>query len=176
MMPRSLLGKALWDRRFSTLPWLAGAAAVGGFMIAVYPALSESDAFQELMARFPPAIMALFGVDPAIFTTGIGFISAQLYTFLAPLLCIAYCVGLGASATAAEEEEGTADLLLAQPVRRESVVLTRFLAMALGAAAMVAVLAGMLLLGMRAAEELGVLSPLLDKIRPKPIQVVVQNG
>jgi ABC-2 type transport system permease protein len=99
--------------------------------IAVYPAIRDSDALKEFLHNFPPAMMAMFGVDPTTFTTGIGYIQAQLYSLLAPMLLVAFATTAGAAITAREEEEGTADLLLAYPVQRWRVVVEGFLAMAL---------------------------------------------
>ncbi|MHC4819439.1 MAG: hypothetical protein ACYTF8_15450 [Planctomycetota bacterium] len=109
---RSVFSKALWERRFSILYWLAGFAAIGAMVVAVYPAFRDSEALKEFLARFPPAMMSMLGIDPTSFTTGIGFVQAQLYSFLAPIVLIAFTVPAGAAATAREEEDGTADLLL----------------------------------------------------------------
>jgi ABC-2 type transport system permease protein len=49
---------------------------------------------------------------------------------MVPLLFIAYTAGLGANAIAGEEEHGTLDLLLANPLPRWRVVLDKFAAMA----------------------------------------------
>jgi ABC-2 type transport system permease protein len=148
MLPvRSVFSKALWERRFSILYWMAGFGAIGALMVAVYPTFRDSEALKEFLARFPPAVMAMLGIDPANFTTGIGFVQAQLYSFVAPLSLIAFTLPAGAAATAREEEEGTADLLLAYPIRRARVVIEAFLALALLAALLVGVLAVFLLLG-----------------------------
>ncbi len=146
-MPRSVFAKALWERRFTIPYWIAGFAGIGALAVAVYPAFRDSEALQQFLARFPPALMAMLGIDAAKFTTGIGFVQAQLYSFLAPLLLVAFTVPAGASATAREEEEGTADLLLAYPIRRARVVIEAFLALALLTALLAGALAAVLLLG-----------------------------
>jgi ABC-2 type transport system permease protein len=146
-MPRSVFAKALWERRVSILYWLAGFAAIGALMVAVYPSFRDSAALKEFLARFPPALMSMLGIDPTKFTTGIGFVQAQLYSFLAPIVLIAFAVPAGGAATAREEEDGTADLLLAYPIRRARVVLEAFLALALLSALLAGVLAATLFLG-----------------------------
>jgi len=149
---RSVFSKALWERRVSILYWLAGFAAIGAMMIAVYPAFRDSEALKEFLARFPPAMMSMLGIDPTTFTTGIGFVQAQLYSFVGPVVLIAFTVPAGAAATAREEEDGTADLLLAYPIRRARVVIEAFLALALLAALLAGVLAAALLLGNAAVD------------------------
>jgi ABC-2 type transport system permease protein len=149
---RSVFSKALWERRISILYWLAGFAAMGALMVAVYPAFRDSAALKEFLARFPPAMMSMLGIDPTNFTTGIGFVQAQLYSFVAPIVLIAFTVPVGAAATAREEEDGTADLLLAYPIRRSRVVIEAFLALALWSALLAGVLAAFLFLGNAAVD------------------------
>jgi ABC-2 type transport system permease protein len=151
-MPRSVLTKALWDRRVTILYWTAGFAAMGALMVAVYPAFRDSEALQEFLERFPPVLMSMLGIDPTTFTTGIGFVQAQLYSFIAPLVLIAFTVPAGAAATAREEEDGTADLLLACPIRRARIVIEAFLALALLSALLAGVLAVLLFLGNAAVD------------------------
>lgn len=151
-MPRSVFAKSLWDRRFTILYWMAGFGGIGALAVSVYPAFRDSEALREFLARFPPAMLSMLGIDPSKFTTGIGFVQAQLYSFVAPLLLIAFTVPAGASATAREEEDGTADLLLAQPIRRARVVIEAFLALALLTAILAGVLAAMLFLGNAAVD------------------------
>jgi ABC-2 type transport system permease protein len=149
---RSVFTKALWERRVSILYWLAGFAAIGALVLAVYPAFRDSAALKEFLARFPPAMMSMLGIDPTSFTTGIGFVQAQLYSFIAPIVLIAFTVPAGGAATAREEEDGTADLLLAYPIRRARVVIEAFLALALLSALLAGVLAATLLLGNAAVD------------------------
>ena len=146
-MPRSVFTKALWERRLTIWFWTAGVAALGALMVAAYPGIRDSEALHEFLERFPPAVMSMFGIDPTTFTTGIGYVQAQLYSFIAPIVLIGFAVPCGAAATAREEEEGTADLLLAHPIRRTRVVIEAFLAQALLSALLVGALAATLLLG-----------------------------
>ena len=143
----SLLAQALKERRYSILGWIAGTLALGSLVVAIYPTIRDSEPFQELLRRAPRGIMALVGIDPRIITTGIGFVQAQLYTVVAPVVALSFAIQAGASATASEEESGTADLLFSLPVQRYRVILARFAALALLTLAIVAALALTLLIG-----------------------------
>jgi len=138
----SVLCRALHRRRYSILGWVLGAAAVTAFLVSIYPVLRGNEAVERLLARIPRELLSTFGIDPAIYLTGIGFLEAQLYTFLGPLLLLAFTLGAAAAATAGEEEDGTIDLLLANPLARASLLLQKFAAVAL--------LAGLVVLGMAA--------------------------
>ena len=146
-MPTELLLRELKDRRFSILGWIAGATALGAFVLSVYPVLRDNKAVQGLLQRIPDSVLSTFGIDPDIYMTGVGFLEAQLYTFIGPLLIISFTLGAGAAATAGEEERGTIDLLLANPLARASLLLQKFAAIALLAGAIVLALAVVLLVG-----------------------------
>jgi ABC-2 type transport system permease protein len=121
-MLASLAGRAFADRLHSTLAWTIGLAAMVALQLAVYPSIREqAEEFRDLIDAYPPAFKAFFDVQ-GDFTSGPGFLAAEVFGFLAPLCLIAVAIGHLAGATAAEEERGTLDLLLANPVPRWLVV------------------------------------------------------
>jgi ABC-2 type transport system permease protein len=65
-----------------------------------------------------------------------------VFALTAPLLLLIFSIGAGAGLVAGDEERGTMDLVLAQPVRRRDYVLQRFAALV----ALVAVVSVVLLL------------------------------
>jgi ABC-2 type transport system permease protein len=128
-MLRSVFSKTIWERRWGISGWVLGGLALTGFIVALYPVMRDSAGLTELMEQLPEQMLSLMGIDPALLTTGFGYLQAQMYTFMAPLLIVILAVGAGASATAGEEEHGTADLLLATPTSRRRVVLDKTTAM-----------------------------------------------
>ena len=108
--------------------------------LSVYPSVQkEADQFRDLVEAYPPALKALFDVQ-GDFTSGPGFLAAEVFGFVAPLCLFAVAIGHLAGATAAEEERGTLDLLLANPVPRWQVVAGK----ALAAAASLTIVSGAL--------------------------------
>jgi ABC-2 type transport system permease protein len=146
-MLRSVFTKTIWERRRGTIGWVIGGLATAGFVVAVYPVVRDSAEFIELIENLPDEFLALAGIDPAVFVTGYGYLQAQMYSLLGPLLVLILAIGIGASATAGEEAEGTADLLLATPVTRRRVVLDKALAMAVLVAILVLSFVAVLLVG-----------------------------
>jgi ABC-2 type transport system permease protein len=151
-MPRSIAAAALRERRRGLVGWMLGALAATSLVVWAYTLVRGSAAVQNLVARFPPQLMAMFGADPDLLTTAGGFVQAQLYGFVAPLMLLTFAIGLGASATTAEEDNRTADLLLALPVRRERVIFEKFVALAVLLLPVVLVFAAVLLVGNAAAD------------------------
>jgi ABC-2 type transport system permease protein len=62
------------------------------------------------------------------YTSGPGFLSTELYSMMIPLVLIAVGGTWGAAATAEEEDEGTADLLLTLPISRSRILISKMLA------------------------------------------------
>ena len=124
-MLRSVFTKDLWDRRRSMIWWVIGMGALTGWLAAFYPVLRDSEAMTDFINDFPPELLALFGIDPATFLTGAGYVQTEMYSFVAPIIVIAFTVSAGVAATSREESTGTMDMLLSNPIRRSTVVLQK---------------------------------------------------
>ncbi|CAN5212691.1 hypothetical protein BH24ACT1_BH24ACT1_08010 [soil metagenome] len=73
---------------------------------------------------------SLFGFDGAVpLTSAPGYLHGRLFAGLLPLVLLVFGIGVGAHAIAGSEEEGTLELLLANPVTRGAVVAQRYLAL-----------------------------------------------
>ena len=130
-MLRSVFSKDIWDRRRSMVWWVIGMLAMTGWLTAFYPVIRDSEEMQNFITDFPPELLAMFGIDPATFLTGAGYLQGELYSFIAPIIIIAFTVAVGVAATAREERSGTMDMLLALPIRRSTVVLHKAASLAL---------------------------------------------
>lgn len=116
-----ILAKSLLDRRRS-LAWNSlGLAAMIAWLGVLFPLLRDSEAFAGFLDNFPPELMAAFGIDPATYLTGAGFMYAYLYYLFAPLLLLIFIIGAVVSEAAAEERDGLMDMLLSAPVSRTRV-------------------------------------------------------
>ncbi len=106
-------------------------------MSALYPSIAGMPSIDKYIQEMPEGMMEfLGGIED--YSTPVGYFSAELYSFMVPLLFLIFGIGFGAGAIAGEEEKGTMDFLLANPIPRWSVVVAKFVAMT----------AGMLLLGL----------------------------
>lgn len=151
-MPTEVLVETLRERRRSIAWWALGLVALVALNVAFYPSVRDSAGFSDYGKDLPEAARALFAGSEIDFASPAGYLNSQVFALLAPLLLLIFTIGGGAAAVAGEEERGTLDLMLAQPLRRRDYVVQRFLALA----ALVAVLTVALL----ATVALG--SPLVD--------------
>lgn len=138
--------RALAERSRSLLVWSAGVAAISAMQLAVFPSIASSAAgWAQMLDAWPEAFRAAFDLDA--YTTGPGFLNAELFSMIVPLVLVAVALGSAATATAAEEEHGTADLLLSLPVARSTVLLAKALAMVVSVALVATVAAVTVLVG-----------------------------
>jgi len=63
--------------------------------------------------------------DAETYTTAEGFLNAEVFSFMGPLIISAFAIVAGTAAIAGEEESHTLDQLLANPISRTTVVLDK---------------------------------------------------
>lgn len=146
--------KALWDQR-RTLPAWASAVVVSIVLeSAMWPSMRAMASLDSYLAELPEALTDLFAIDQM--STGTGFLNAELYSLMLPLLFIVFGITRGARMVAGEEEAGTLDLLLVSPLSTTRLLLGEALALTvamltLGSAAALGTAAGSVLFGLGVA-------------------------
>lgn len=128
-MLRSIFVKTLRERGRSLLFWSIGLVALAGIMVAFFPSIRDNPGIQDFIESFPSYLMALFGGEITDYSSPEGYLNSELFFLLFPLLMLVLGIGAGSSAVAGEEEKGTLDLLLANPVPRWRLVLEKLGAM-----------------------------------------------
>lgn len=126
MIPALFL-KTLRDHWRGYMGWIIGLVAMVSVLVSVYPTVrSSASAMSTFIANYPKALRQIFRISD--YTSGAGYLSSELLSFMGPLIFIAIGISWGASATAQEEENRTADLLLTLPISRSKILLTKILA------------------------------------------------
>jgi len=121
MLLRSLFLKTLRDLRGQILGWGLGIGSLGWMIIALYPSFKDQMAvYADLIASFPPALTAFFG-DMSNLGDWSGWLNVEFFSWVPPILAV-FAVAVGTGLIAGEEEKGTLDLLLSQPIHRWRVV------------------------------------------------------
>ncbi len=129
----TILSTTVWERRRSTLWWVLGMMALAGLTVAFFPSIrNDAEAYESLFDSMPEGLLSVFGIeDASTLVTAVGLVNSRIYSGIGPVVLAALGIGLGSSAIAGEEERGTLDLLLAQPVTRTQIVLGKFAAAAI---------------------------------------------
>ena len=149
-MLRSVFTKAMRDQRRGLIGWSIGIVLLVLLEAAIWPSVGGMAGIEEFLSSYPEAMRKLFKLED--FGTGTGFMNAELYSALVPLLFIIFGVSRGARSIAGEEEAGTLEVLMVTPVSAARLVLHQ-------AAALVA---AMTVLAIALFASVALLSPVFD--------------
>lgn len=145
-MLTTVYAKALYDRRRGLLGWGVGVALTTLLLAALWPSLQDMVGdFEDLLAAYPEGMRELFNIDAM--ATPAGFMNAEYFSLLGPLLFLVFGIALGARLPAAEEERGALEVVLGTPVPRTRVLAEQAAALVTAVAALGVVQLASLLLG-----------------------------
>jgi len=148
-----LTRRGVADQGKALAGWCAGAILYVTLIAAIFPSLSGSASLDDLVKSYPDALKSLFGISGGgSLSSGAGFLDAELFSFMLPLLVLVLGIGSGARTFAGEEDAGRLELVLAYPIQRRDAVLAK------GVAVGVQVLAVCLCAGIAIV----ILSPIFD--------------
>lgn len=138
-MSAHVASRALHDRRRGLLGWSIGIGLYVAMIVAVWPSIRGAEQLKAAIDDYPKALKELFGGASSFdFSTPGGYLNAELFSLMVPLLLGVFAIGFGASTLAGEQERGVLDLILVNPLRRRRVVLEKALSLATGVVALAA--------------------------------------
>jgi ABC-2 type transport system permease protein len=125
-MLRSVLLKSLRDTRRGFAWWSLGLVGLVALMVSVYPTVRDNPSLNKLVEDYPEALKAFIAFGGQVdYTSAAGYLGSELFSFMVPLLLLVAAIGAAAGAIAGEEERGTLELLLANPLSRRRLVLEK---------------------------------------------------
>ena len=126
----TLMARVLRERWRGLAGWSTGLIALVTVQVAVYPTIRDSrKGWSDLTEQFPEAIRKILRMQD--YTSSTGYLTTELFSFMVPLILIGVSCSWAARASAEEEEDGTADILMSLPVSRASILVTRLVTAAL---------------------------------------------
>lgn len=125
-----LIRKTLRDKRWVLVAWIAGVMALVMATVAFYPSFSQSDAFDQVAKSLPPQFQSILG-DAASFKKLPNYLGQQIFDLRLPMFTIILAVVMAINLTATEEENGTLKTLQTLPISRTSVVLAKWVSLAI---------------------------------------------
>lgn len=126
----SVFERTFHEHGRAILGWIAGLATLAVVQLALYPTVRDNEAFSKIMTSYPKAFRALFGI--ADYTSGPGYLRAELFSVMAPLLIVVFAILWGSDLIAGEEERHTIDVLLANPISRRRLLVEKWAALLVG--------------------------------------------
>jgi len=141
-----VLTRAVRDHRRSLVAWAVGIGLYVMLIVAVWPSIRDSGQLKTAFEDYPDALKEFFGGEASFdFATAAGFLNAELFSLMLPLLLSVLAIGFGASILAGEEERGLLDLVLSYPVPRARLVWEKGASLVVGLGVMAAMTAATLL-------------------------------
>ncbi|HKT01554.1 MAG TPA: ABC transporter permease subunit [Rugosimonospora sp.] len=119
--------KALRDGRRALFGWALGIGLVAVMYSSFYPSISKP-AFAQALKNYPESIKRAFNIEDL--TSPAGYLGSYVFGLLVPVLLAIFTVIAGSRAVAGDEEAGVLDLVLAHPVSRTRLLLSRMGALA----------------------------------------------
>ena len=124
-MSFELAERTLVDRRNGLFGWAAGLTLYVVLIVSLFPTVRDSASLSAAFDEYPDVLKELLGGEDALdLTSGAGFLQAELFSLMLPLLLAVVAIGIGA-AIATDEESGFLGLVLSTPVSRSRLILER---------------------------------------------------
>lgn len=122
----SIIKKEFYVRRFSLLGFTLASLAFLLLYVLIYPSFqSEASKFNELLKAYPKALLQAFNIEQLSISNASGYISAEHFSFVWPLLAIFLAVGTATNSIAGEIEKATLALSLSAPIKRVKLYLAK---------------------------------------------------
>lgn len=125
-MFNSIFSKTLYERRWFLVAWILAIFGMTLLTMAFYPFFKNSG-FDEVIANAPKSLQGVLG-QAANYKTVSGYVDQQIFALRLPLLTIIMGVVLFIGIGVGDEDRGTLENLLAQPVSRSQVFWQKFAA------------------------------------------------
>jgi len=140
-MFNSVFAKTFYEKRWTLFGWAVGLFAMTLLTMVFYPYFKNSG-FEDMLATAPKSIQTLLG-NASNYKTVAGYVDQQIFALRMPMLTIIMAVSLFVGVSVGDEDRGTLETLLAQPVSRTKVFWQKLAAAsAVSAAACVAIFLG----------------------------------
>jgi beta-exotoxin I transport system permease protein len=136
----SIAVHALRRRRTSLIWWALGVAGMAALLAVAYPTIRDNNELDKTFGSLPPGVEALLGLSGGnTLTSPAGYLDSQFFANILPVMLLVFAIGVAAWSVAGDEQSGTLELLLANPIGRVPVALARFAALVAMLAVLVAV-------------------------------------
>jgi ABC-2 type transport system permease protein len=122
-MLSNVFAKSLRDHRKALIWWAIGIVALALLQVVFYPSIGKAEEMAKLFEE--NRFFKVFAGDIPDITSPEGYLNSQLFFMMIPILFMIFAITLGSGAIAGEEERGTLDLLLSNPLPRWRVVLEK---------------------------------------------------
>lgn len=122
----NLFTKTLYDKRAFIIGWSLGLAFIGYLMTIFYPAFHQDNGLDQLVKSLPPAFQGLVGSLENLKALPT-YLGSQLFDIRIPIFISILTIILSVGLTVGEEEKGQLRTLMALPLSRTKILLTKWI-------------------------------------------------
>ncbi|MBC7943605.1 ABC transporter permease subunit [Candidatus Saccharibacteria bacterium] len=122
----NLFTKTIYDKRAFIIGWSIGLAFIGYLMTIFYPAFHQDNALDQLVESLPPALQGLVGNLNNLKELPT-YLGSQLFDIRIPIFISILTIILASGLTVGEEEKGQLRTLIALPLSRTRILLTKWI-------------------------------------------------
>lgn len=116
------------DKRNSVIIFSCFGVLLLWLYILLFPSMEKlGHDFLKVLENYPAGITDIFPISEASFSSIENFLAIEQYSLMIPMLIIFMLVAMATSALASEIEQGTAEILLARPLSRIKIFISRYL-------------------------------------------------
>jgi len=134
------------------LGWGIGLAILGYYLFDIYETLFlENVDLHQIIEAFPGEVMSFFGVEGMNIFEPEGFLHLEFFSYI-PIILGIMVITNAANLIVKSEEEGTLEVILAQPVSRSAIFWAKLLALILSLVLILVILWTGFALGLKNAE------------------------
>ena len=124
----SLINKEIYVRRWSLISFSVGSIAFLLLYVLIFPSFQHETAkFNELLQSYPKAVLKAFNIENLQFSSIEGYISAEHFSFVWPLLAIFLAISTAGNSIAGEIEKATMAITLSMPIKRAKIYIAKAL-------------------------------------------------
>lgn len=134
----AIIKKELKERKTSLFIYVMVALMLTWIYLILFPTVKEqAQNLNKLVETFPDALKKAFKIEGGGFSTLEAFLSYELFSLMWPLLAIMLALSRAGNAIAGEIERNTIGTLLAQPLSRTKIFMSKYYSGAIGLGAFI---------------------------------------
>ncbi|HNT29562.1 MAG TPA: ABC transporter permease subunit [bacterium] len=126
----AIIKRTIQTNRGALIAYLGINALLMWMYVGMFPSIAkEADQLNKLMESSFGSMMQAFGFDPgSMMKTVEGFLATEQYSIVWPIIMFIMVLSLGGQAIAGEIDQGTMEILLAQPLSRKRLYVGKYIA------------------------------------------------
>jgi ABC-2 type transport system permease protein len=142
-MTAAIITRSVAERRRGVLGYGIGLGLMVVWVMAIYPSVEKE--LPDYIDAMPETMKSLFGMEDI--TSLAGFVHAEVFSLMGPLVFLAFAISAGSSTIAGEERDHILPIVLATGVGRRNLLLSKLAALGVELAGLVAITLSSLLIG-----------------------------